>query len=125
MPRPGASAQVWPGLTPCPIPNSRFVQLIGRNVQFVGHIRLSATIGIAALRDGGCVGNFLTTTVSFSVKLTSARRQDLALDVADQLGYVVVEIEVMTGENPRGELRCRALRPGHHLLVRGDFVVIA
>lgn len=54
----------------------------------------------------------------------AAARQNFALDLADQLGYVVGEIEVMTGKDPRAELRCGALRPGHHLFVRGNFVVI-
>jgi hypothetical protein len=96
------------------IPNSRLVQstdgnvqLTGGIVQFVGYISLFGHDWprlAKRIADGGCVGNFLTTTVSFSVELTSAARQDLAFNVADQLGYVVVEIKVMTRENPRGEL---------------------
>ena len=96
------------------IPNSRLVQSTGGNVQltggivqFVGYISLFGHDWprlAKRIADCGCVGNFLTTTLSFSVELTSAGRQDLALNVADQLGYVVVEIKVMTRENPRGEL---------------------
>jgi PE family len=57
--------------------------------------------------------------------LAAATRRNLVLDVVDQFRPVVVEIEVMTGEHSGGEPRRGALRPGHHLFVCGDFVVVA
>jgi hypothetical protein len=54
----------------------------------------------------------------------STARRDFFLDVSDKYGHVVVEIEVVTGKNPRPKLRRGSLRPPRHFFVGGDSVVI-
>jgi hypothetical protein len=83
-------------------------------VQLIGCIRVSSTIDQRLawrFADSGRVGQLpegsrrATQTGSRSLQpLTAAVRQNLALDLADQFGDVVGEVEVMAGENPHGEL---------------------
>jgi hypothetical protein len=87
--------------------NGRRVQFIGLEVQFVGRTRTSeaplVTIKIAVCKitvASAIPSSGSNYTFDFSRPSTAAVRQDLALDVADQFGYVVSEVEVMTGESP-------------------------
>src|ERR1700761_4081140 len=108
-----------------PIRSGRHVQLTGFKIQFAGRTTpfrmLLVMLKITRWRKA-----MARSTIDDSLQpSTAAVRGELALDVADEFGYVVDEVEVMSGESPQTELRRRALRPVRHLLVRGNLVVLA
>src|SRR5579872_4012518 len=94
--------------------SAALVQLIGRDVQFISRTRLLCTIS----HDCNSVGRnercrqILTGRRSNrsrparpgAQRSTAAVGHDLALDLPDQLRGVVIEVEVMAGEDLHAEL---------------------
>src|ERR1700730_2860489 len=108
-----------------PIRSGRSVQLISFTIQFARHTT-SFRVLLVMTKIARCEKPSGDPTIDGSLQPSiAAVRQDLALDLTDQLGDVVVEVEVMAGEDLHAELRRRALRPGRYLVVGGDFVVVA